>query len=57
VIRCPERQREQLAESLPAAELSLTDEDLTAIGAGIPADAAGGDRYSAGQMAELNSER
>jgi aryl-alcohol dehydrogenase-like predicted oxidoreductase len=38
------RHREQLAESLGAADLALSAEDLAAIEAAIPAGAAAGDR-------------
>jgi aryl-alcohol dehydrogenase-like predicted oxidoreductase len=47
------RHREQLAESLGAADLVLSDEDLAAIEEAIPA----GDRYPAQQLAALDSER
>jgi aryl-alcohol dehydrogenase-like predicted oxidoreductase len=51
------RNRDQLAESLGAADLSLSAEDLVAIEAAIPAGAAAGDRYPEQQMAGLDSER
>jgi aryl-alcohol dehydrogenase-like predicted oxidoreductase len=51
------RNREQLAESLPAAELVLSEADLASIQAAIPAGSAAGDRYPAQQMAGLDSER
>ena len=51
------RRRERLAESLGAAELVLSDADLAEIEAAVPADAAAGTRYDAGQMAWLDSER
>ena len=51
------RRRDQLAEALGALEVELTPEDLAAIEAAVPADAASGDRYPAKQMAMLDSER
>jgi aryl-alcohol dehydrogenase-like predicted oxidoreductase len=51
------RHREQLAESLGAVDLVLSDEDLAAIEEAIPAGAAAGDRYPAQQLAALDSER
>ena len=51
------RRRERLAESLGAADLLLSAEDLAAIEAAVPANAAAGTRYDAGQMAMLDSER
>ena len=51
------RTRERLAESLAALEVALDDEDLAAVEAAVPQDAAAGDRYAAAQMAILDSER
>ena len=51
------RRRERLSESLGAVDLLLSAEDLAAIEAAVPADAAAGTRYDAGQMAMLDSER
>ncbi len=51
------RKRERLAEALGALYIQLSDEELTAIEAAIPADAAAGDRYPAPAMANLDSER
>jgi aryl-alcohol dehydrogenase-like predicted oxidoreductase len=51
------RRRDRLAESLGAAALTLTGQDLADIEAAVPADAAAGTRYDAGQMAMLDSER
>ncbi|GAA0383364.1 aldo/keto reductase [Streptomyces luteireticuli] len=51
------RTRERLTESLGALDVTLTAEDLAAIEAAVPAGAAAGDRYPAGQMAHLDSER
>lgn len=51
------RNREQLAESLGAAELALSGEHLSAIEQAIPRGAGAGGRYPAQQMAALDSER
>lgn len=51
------RRRDRLAEALGALEVSLTDEDLAAIEAAVPADAVAGTRYDAFQMSILDSER
>ncbi|MBT1004252.1 aldo/keto reductase [Paenarthrobacter sp. DKR-5] len=51
------RRRDRLAESLAAVEVELSEADLAAIQAAVPADAAAGTRYDAGQMAFLDSER
>lgn len=51
------RNREQLAESLGAADLVLSSEDLAAIEEAIPIGAVSGDRYPAQQLAALDSER
>ena len=51
------RSRERLSESLTAADLVLSDEDLSAIQAAVPAGSASGDRYPAPLMADLDSER
>lgn len=51
------RRRDRLAESLAAVEVELSEADLAAIEAAVPADAAAGTRYDAGQMAFLDSER
>ena len=51
------RTRERLAESLAAAELELSDDDLAAIDVAVPADSAAGGRYDDQQMAILDSER
>jgi diketogulonate reductase-like aldo/keto reductase len=51
------RTRERLAEALGALELELTGDDLARIEEAIPAGAAAGERYDAGQMAILDSER
>jgi aryl-alcohol dehydrogenase-like predicted oxidoreductase len=51
------RRRDRLAESLGAADVRLSADDLAAIDAAVPADAAAGTRYDAAQMAMLDSER
>ena len=51
------RTRERLAESLTALDVTLTAEDLAAIAAAVPQDAAKGGRYPAAQTAMLDSER
>ncbi|MBH1933316.1 aldo/keto reductase [Streptomyces sp. AV19] len=51
------RTRERLAESLGALDVPLSADDLAAIEAAVPADAAAGDRYPTEQMAHLDSER
>ncbi|MFG2071839.1 aldo/keto reductase [Nonomuraea maritima] len=51
------RNRVRLQESLAAADLVLSDHDLAAIEAAVPAGAAAGERYPAAQMALLDSER
>ncbi|AVO45871.1 aldo/keto reductase [Phreatobacter cathodiphilus] len=50
------RRCDQLAESLGAAELALSPEDLQRIEAAVPAGAAVGERYPAHAMAALDSE-
>ena len=51
------RRRERLGESLGALDLRLSENDLAAIEAAVPADAAAGTRYDAMQMSMLDSER
>ncbi|MFD7435767.1 aldo/keto reductase [Streptomyces sp. NPDC059861] len=51
------RRRDRLAESLGALDVRLDESDLRAIEEAVPADAAAGERYSAQQMAHLDSER
>ncbi|SHI24303.1 Predicted oxidoreductase [Streptomyces sp. 3214.6] len=51
------RTRERLAESLGALDVVLDADDLAAIEAAVPADAAAGERYAAAAMAHLDSER
>ncbi|MCF3129533.1 aldo/keto reductase [Streptomyces olivochromogenes] len=50
------RTRERLAESLGALDVTLTEADLTAIEAAVPADAAAGDRYPTAMMSHLGSK-
>lgn len=51
------RRRERLMESLGALDLVLTADDLARIEEAVPLGAAAGNRYDAGQMAHLDSER
>ncbi len=51
------RTRERLDEALGALELELGEDDLRAIEAAMPAEAAAGERYPEPQMAHLDSER
>ncbi|HET8727870.1 MAG TPA: aldo/keto reductase [Alphaproteobacteria bacterium] len=51
------RRRDRLDEALGAVALDLTPEDLAAIEAAVPRDAAAGERYAPAQMAMLDSER
>lgn len=51
------RRRDRLAEALGALDVVLAPEDLARIAAAVPRDAVAGDRYDAGQMASLDSER
>nr|WP_242050540.1 aldo/keto reductase [Oculatella sp. FACHB-28] len=51
------RRRDRLQEALGALDLNLSAEQLSQIEAAIPPDAVAGDRYDAGQMAMLDSER
>jgi aryl-alcohol dehydrogenase-like predicted oxidoreductase len=51
------RRRDRLSEALGALNVTVTEADLAAIEAAIPADAAAGTRYDAYQMSILDSER
>ncbi|MDA8250417.1 MAG: aldo/keto reductase [Rhodospirillales bacterium] len=51
------RRRDQLAEALGGAAVTLTADDLTAIARAVPKGAAAGGRYPPAQMAHLDSER
>lgn len=51
------RRRERLSEALGALDLRLSADELARIEAAIPPDAVAGERYDAGQMAMLDSER
>ena len=47
------RRVKYLEENVAAAEITLTQDDLTALDAAAPVGAATGDRYSAGMMETL----
>lgn len=51
------RTRAQLAESLGALDVKLTADEIAAIEAAVPAEAAAGTRYDAMQMRNLDSEK
>ena len=51
------RTRAHLADLIAASELVLSAADLARIEAAVPATAVAGDRYDAGQMAVLDSEK
>jgi aryl-alcohol dehydrogenase-like predicted oxidoreductase len=51
------RRRDQLSETLGALDLELAPDDLAAIEAAVPPDAAAGARYPEFVMADLDSER
>ncbi|OHU98596.1 aldo/keto reductase [Mycobacterium talmoniae] len=51
------RTRARLTEALGAVDAVLTDDQLAAIAAALPADQVAGDRYPAEHMAALDSER
>ena len=51
------RRRDRLAEALGALDVTLSPDDLARIDAAAPAGAVAGDRYTADQMAMLDSER
>ncbi|GLZ29846.1 aldo/keto reductase [Lentzea sp. NBRC 105346] len=51
------RRRERLAEAVKAAEVTLTDNDLSRIEQVVPRGAVAGERYAPEQMAHLDSER
>jgi aryl-alcohol dehydrogenase-like predicted oxidoreductase len=51
------RTRAQLTESLAALRVNLTADEIAAIEAAVPPDAAAGTRYDAGQMQMLDSEK
>jgi aryl-alcohol dehydrogenase-like predicted oxidoreductase len=51
------RSRDRLAEALGALDVTLDDDDLTAIEQAVPPGAAAGERYPQAQMAHLDSER
>jgi aryl-alcohol dehydrogenase-like predicted oxidoreductase len=51
------RRRDRLTESLGAVDVTLDEAELAAIERAVPAGAAAGPRYDAGQMVHLDSER
>lgn len=51
------RRRDRLNEALGALNLHLSEADLARIEAAVPPGAVAGDRYDAGQMAMLDSEK
>jgi aryl-alcohol dehydrogenase-like predicted oxidoreductase len=51
------RTRTQLADTLAALSITLSPDDIAAIQAAIPADAAAGTRYNQDQMRVLDSEK
>ena len=51
------RRRDRLAEALGALDVELDERDLAAIEAAVPAGSAAGERYPAGQMRHLDSEK
>ena len=51
------KRRDRLAEALGAVDLELTPGDLAALEAAVPRDRVAGERYEAGQMAALDSEK
>jgi aryl-alcohol dehydrogenase-like predicted oxidoreductase len=51
------KRRDRLNEALGALDLTLSEADLAAIEAAVPADQVAGERYDAPQMAILDSER
>jgi aryl-alcohol dehydrogenase-like predicted oxidoreductase len=51
------KRRDRLNEALKALDLTLSDDDLAAIEAAVPADAVAGDRYDTTQLTMLDSEK
>jgi pyridoxine 4-dehydrogenase len=51
------KRRDRLAEALGALELTLSADELAGIEAAVPSTSVAGDRYDAGGMASLDSER
>lgn len=51
------RRRNRLQEALSALDVRLADGDIARIEAAVPPDAVAGERYDAGQMAMLDSEK
>lgn len=48
------KRRAYLEQNVAAAELTLSEADLAAIEAAVPADAVAGDRYAAASMQAIN---
>jgi aryl-alcohol dehydrogenase-like predicted oxidoreductase len=51
------KRRDRLAEALKALDLTLSDDDLAAIEAAVPAGEVAGERYDQAQLANLDAER
>jgi aryl-alcohol dehydrogenase-like predicted oxidoreductase len=51
------RKRTQLSESLAALEIRLSEEEISALEAAVPADAVAGTRYDSNGMRSLDSEK
>jgi aryl-alcohol dehydrogenase-like predicted oxidoreductase len=51
------RRRDRLSEAFGALDLALTTQDIARLEKAVPKNAAAGDRYDAGQMSVLDSER
>ena len=51
------KRRDRLAEALKALDLTLSEDDLAALEAAVPAGAVAGERYPSAQVAQLDSER
>jgi aryl-alcohol dehydrogenase-like predicted oxidoreductase len=51
------KRRDRLGEALGALELTLSPDELAAIESAVPSSEVAGDRYDAGQMAALDSEK
>ncbi len=51
------KRRDRLAEAIGALALTLSPDELAAVEAAVPSSQVAGDRYEAGQMAALDSEK
>ena len=51
------RRRASLLESLAAADVTLSAQEIEAIKAAVPVDAAAGDRYPTAVLAHMDSEK